>query len=186
MTVLSSPFIKRRIFAACRSPTPKAIRPTTGRCSGESQLVKRSADPVAQRAATEERPVRASKIPQTRQPKVAAMGVIARRAPAPVATPFPPENPRKIEKQWPENAVNATIATNTCADASEKCQKFVAKKVGMYPFEMSSRSTGVAIFQLVTRATLVAPILPLPAVLNSTSPPKRVVASNPKGMAAKK
>ena len=100
----------------------------------------------------------------------------AYKTPIAVATPLPPLNFKNIEKQCPNTATNANIATYLVSNI------YLEKYTGRNPFKESSINTRIPAFLPTTLVTLVAPILPLPSFL--TSFPKSLPTINPNGIEA--
>ena len=104
-----------------------------------------------------------------------ACGARPRNTPRPVATPLPPENPRKGEKRCPSSAATA-VQTSA---VSPRFRKRTAT-TGTQPLATSPSKVSRPAFVPALRATLVAPILPLPAWRIAT--PRRRAMSTPVGI----
>ena len=110
-------------------------------------------------------------------------GASAANAPAAVATPFPPRNFANGEKMCPEIAARATAACTAGARPNRR-----ATMTGKAPFAASSRSVTTPSRMPTARATLVAPMLPLPAARTSTPaqrPSHRPLGIDPRPKAAR-
>jgi hypothetical protein len=101
-------------------------------------------------------------------------GAIAKKAPKPVATPFPPRKPKKGVNICPRTAPSPV----SIAILSPMIVK--AKYVGRNPFRISKRSTDVPPVHPITLNTLLVPIFPLPTVRIS-NPRVSFGIQNPKG-----
>src|SRR3569623_2979128 len=95
--------------------------------------------------------------------------------PSDVAPPLPPRPRRKIVNQRPTNVARPASATTT----GRSGHSALAAVTGRNPFSASHSSTNTAHFLPGARATLVAPMLPLPTVRPSM--PRALPASNPEG-----
>src|SRR6267378_5533891 len=106
-----------------------------------------------------------------------AGGHSARNAPAAVATPLPPRNFSQIGKQWPSSAARAATIIHVALSPVIRS----AIQTGAAPFAISNSSVSTAGNGPATRATFVAPMLPLPD-LRTSPPPNNRVNSTPNGM----
>src|ERR1700690_3680788 len=89
-----------------------------------------------------------------------AGGHRAPKTPAAVATPLPPRNPSQIGKQWPIRAHKPAIIIHVELWSERRAGRRTANE----PFAASSNSVRIPASGPATRATLVAPMLPLPSL----------------------
>src|SRR6267154_5709757 len=106
-----------------------------------------------------------------------AGGQSTRNAPAAVATPLPPRNFSQIGKQWPSSADSAASIIQVALPPVMRA----ASQTGAAPLAISNSSVSSAGNGPATRATFVAPMLPLPD-LRTSPPPNNRVNSTPNGM----
>src|SRR6266481_3221712 len=96
---------------------------------------------------------------------------IIRKTPSAVATPLPPENFSHTGKTWPKIAASPAYIMNRMLP-SEKCP---ASQTAKNPFAASRTSVATPMDKPAVRATLAAPMFPLP--IARTSPPLRARTS---------
>src|SRR3984893_11871073 len=101
----------------------------------------------------------------------------ARKTPSAAATPFPPLKFNQTGKQWPINAARPAITIQVALSLEYRAASETAAK----PLAASSTSVKIPAAGPATRATLVAPILRLPAWRMSTRP-KILAINSPQGM----
>ena len=107
-----------------------------------------------------------------------ASGHRTRNIPAAVATPLPPLNLSQMGKQWPARAASAAIIIQV----AESCESRAARSTAAEPFATSRISVRIPASGPTTRATFVAPMLPLPP-LRTSVPPNNFARISPKGIA---
>ena len=113
---------------------------------------------------------------RSRPRRASRAGVRTRNTPNAVATPLPPRNRRNGEKQWPRMAAPPVASATRGSSAPRR-----ARAVGSAPLAASSTSTIRPGATPSTRATLVAPMLPLPRDRMST--PRARATTTPNGIA---
>ncbi len=107
----------------------------------------------------------------------AASGHKPRNTPSAVATPLPPLNLSHAGKQCPRSTAKAA----TIIHAALSPVKRPASQTAAVPFAVSSTRVRTPASGPTTRATLVAPMFPLPA-LRTSPPPNSLARSSPKGI----
>ncbi len=107
----------------------------------------------------------------------AASGHRARNTPRAVATPLPPLNLSHTGKQCPSSTARAAIIIQVALSPVKRPASLTAA----IPFAVSNTSVRTPASGPTTRATLVAPMFPLPD-LRTSPPPNSFVRSSPKGI----
>src|SRR5712691_1429881 len=139
---------------------------------------------MAAAAATEPRETYRQQATQRRKSSsalTAANGHRARNTPRAVATPLPPLNLSQTGKQCPSSTTKAAMVIQVALSLVTR----PASQTAAAPFAVSKISVRIPASGPTTRATLVAPMFPLPA-LRTSPPPKDFASSTPNGIDPKR
>src|SRR5581483_2188694 len=171
----SVPASRRRAFCRWRSRTTTAVAPAAAIAARDAPVAAARSG-VAQAAtidASETQRQAAKTTPKTSTAQPVAAGTRTASAPSAVATPLPPANRSVTGKTWP-----ATAATAAAAGAASPGTSATA--TGTAPFAASASSVSAPRRPPAVRATLLAPMFPLP--LRRTSTPARRARRRPNGI----